>query len=119
MVMQADTAQEGIDLARRTSPALILMDIGLQDMDGYEATTILKNDAATKHIPVLAVTAYAMWKTKNGRGRRAATGSWPSRSIWRSSWSLCMRSSRNTVGQPHDRQSHNRSGMYNTRRARL
>jgi len=71
VVAQAATAREGIAYAQALAPALILMDIGLQDMDGYEATTLLKGDTGTRHIPILAVTAYAM---REDRERAFAAG---------------------------------------------
>ena len=59
-VLQARTAEIGIDLARLQIPAVIVMDIGLPGMDGLEATGILKADAATRAIPILATTSHAM-----------------------------------------------------------
>lgn len=58
--LQAVTAQEGIDMARRERPDVVLMDMQLPDMDGIEATRILKSMPETAHIPVIAVTASAM-----------------------------------------------------------
>ena len=70
-VLQAEDARAGLDLARRELPALIFMDIQLPDMDGLEATRLLKGDPATRAIPVVAVTAYAM---KGERERILAAG---------------------------------------------
>lgn len=53
-------AEEGILAARELRPHLILMDIGLPTMDGWDATRILKDDDATRNIPVIALTAHAM-----------------------------------------------------------
>jgi len=59
-VLQAPTAEIGIKLARSQIPDLIVMDVGLPGMDGLEATTVLKADATTQAIPVLATTSHAM-----------------------------------------------------------
>ncbi len=59
-VLQAPTAEIGIMLARSQIPDLIVMDIGLPGMDGLDATTVLKADATTQGIPVLATTSHAM-----------------------------------------------------------
>lgn len=58
--LEATTAADGIDLARREHPDAILMDIHLPDMNGIEATHILKTDPQTQDIPVIALTALAM-----------------------------------------------------------
>ncbi|MCG3773998.1 MAG: Aerobic respiration control sensor protein ArcB [Nitrospira sp.] len=50
----------GIELARDLQPNVILMDINLPDMNGYEALMLLSNDKATAHIPVIALSANAM-----------------------------------------------------------
>ncbi len=59
-VLKAETARDGIALARSSLPSLILMDIQLPGMSGLEATQILKADSATQSIPIIAVTALAM-----------------------------------------------------------
>lgn len=59
-VIQAWTAEEGIQKAKTLDPALIFMDISLPGMDGLTATAILKQDPSTEHIPVVALTAHAM-----------------------------------------------------------
>jgi len=59
-VIQAETAETGIEMARAESPELILMDIGLPGMDGLTATGILKQDRSTKDIPIIVLTAHAM-----------------------------------------------------------
>ena len=59
-VIQAQTAEKGIELAKDKSPALILMDISLPGMDGLEASRMLKNDPDTRKIPIVALTAHAM-----------------------------------------------------------
>jgi len=59
-VLGAVDAEAGLSLARDRHPDLILMDIQLPGMDGLEATVLLKGDAATRAIPVIAVTALSM-----------------------------------------------------------
>lgn len=58
-VMGAMNAAEGIALAAQWKPDLILMDIRMPGLDGYEATTRLKADPATRSIPVIVLTADA------------------------------------------------------------
>jgi CheY-like chemotaxis protein len=60
VVRQAGTAEEAIHKAKTDSPQLILMDVSLPGMDGLAATRALKVDPATRAIPVIALTAYAM-----------------------------------------------------------
>ena len=59
-VVQAVNGLEAIAQARAEVPDLILMDISLPELDGWEATRRLKADAATRAIPVIALTAHAM-----------------------------------------------------------
>jgi two-component system cell cycle response regulator DivK len=59
-VISATDAEAGLTIARAEKPNLILMDIQLPGMDGLEATRLLKQDAATRAIPVIALTALAM-----------------------------------------------------------
>jgi CheY-like chemotaxis protein len=58
--LDAETAEIGLSLAREAHPALILMDIQLPGMNGIDALAHLRADEATRHIPVIAVTASAM-----------------------------------------------------------
>jgi two-component system cell cycle response regulator DivK len=59
-VITAKDAEAGLILARDGQPDLILMDIQLPDMDGLEATALLKGAEATRAIPVVALTALVM-----------------------------------------------------------
>ena len=58
--IEAADGEQGITLARTKQPDLILMDVMMPKMDGLEATRILKADAVTKDIPIIALTSYAM-----------------------------------------------------------
>lgn len=58
-LLSAFDAKTGIEIARREQPDLILMDIRMPEMDGLEATQIIKSDVNIMHIPVIALTAEA------------------------------------------------------------
>src|SRR5215471_14989642 len=58
--IEAGTAEDGIQLAGSRKPDLILMDIQLPGISGIEALKVLRNDAKTSGIPVIAVTASVM-----------------------------------------------------------
>jgi two-component system cell cycle response regulator DivK len=60
VVLAAVDAENGVTLARTQHPDLILMDIQLPGMDGLAATALLKQDAGTSTIPIIALTAMAM-----------------------------------------------------------
>jgi two-component system cell cycle response regulator DivK len=59
-VVIAIDGQAGIDMASSTNPNIILMDLSLPIIDGWEATRRIKADPATQSIPVIALTAHAM-----------------------------------------------------------
>jgi two-component system cell cycle response regulator DivK len=58
--LEAETAETGLALTKSQRPDLILMDIQLPGLDGYEATRCIKADSELRRIPVIAVTAFAL-----------------------------------------------------------
>jgi two-component system cell cycle response regulator DivK len=59
-VIEARDGQAGIDAAHREMPGIILMDVSIPLIDGWEATRRLKADPATAKIPIIALTAHAL-----------------------------------------------------------
>ncbi len=59
-VMLAANGRQGIEMARSSLPDLVLMDLSLPEIDGWQAARILKNGEDTRHIPLVALTAHAM-----------------------------------------------------------
>lgn len=59
-VLTAEDGRLGYELVAQVMPDLILMDMSLPVMDGWEATRLIKNSPETRHIPVIALTAHAM-----------------------------------------------------------
>jgi len=59
-VLEAVDGQQAVDRARAETPSVILMDLSLPIMDGWEATRLLKADDSTRSIPIIALTAHAM-----------------------------------------------------------
>jgi two-component system cell cycle response regulator DivK len=59
-VVEAVTGLEGVREAERHTPALILMDIQLPEIDGYEATRRIKSQPDLRHIPIIIITSYAL-----------------------------------------------------------
>jgi len=70
-VIEAQDGVEAVELARTTQPDLILMDISIPRMDGWEATRILRGDSRTSAIPIIALTAHAL---ADDRERAAEVG---------------------------------------------
>jgi two-component system cell cycle response regulator DivK len=56
-IVSAGDGEQGLSLARAAAPDLILMDITLPGMDGWEVALLLKADQSTRHIPIIALTA--------------------------------------------------------------
>jgi CheY-like chemotaxis protein len=71
VVIEALDGVQAIALARSTRPDLILMDISIPVIDGWEATRILRADPSTREIPIIALTAHAL---ANDRQRAAQVG---------------------------------------------
>jgi two-component system cell cycle response regulator DivK len=59
-VMVAEDGERGVEMAKSEQPDLILMDLELPVIDGWEATRRLKADAATRGIPIIALSAHAL-----------------------------------------------------------
>ena len=64
-VVLAVDGEEGVAKAQSDAPALILMDMSLPGIDGWEATRRIKADSQTSHIPVIALTAHALTSDRN------------------------------------------------------
>ena len=70
-VIVATDGDQGVARARSDAPALILMDLSLPVLDGWEATKRLKALAETHHIPVIALSSHAMaWRPRSSTGSR-------------------------------------------------
>ena len=59
-IVMAEDGQEGVDMSKSENPDLILMDLSLPVMDGWEATSTIKENDNTKDIPIIVLTAHAM-----------------------------------------------------------
>jgi two-component system cell cycle response regulator DivK len=68
--LEAATGEEALELAYARVPDLILLDMSLPGIDGWEVTAELKRNARTKHIPIVALTAHAL-QTERQRTERA------------------------------------------------
>ena len=70
-VVTAETGEEGLEKARQTTPDLVLMDVVMPGLNGFQATRMLTKDAATKDIPVILCTTKAqetdkVWGLRQG-----------------------------------------------------
>ncbi|MEK6536919.1 MAG: response regulator [Actinomycetota bacterium] len=79
-VVQAKGGREALEVAQREQPELILMDLQLPEMDGLEATRLLKQGESTKHIIVVALTAHAMLGDEE-KAREAGCGGYIAKPI--------------------------------------
>lgn len=70
-VVLAVNGSDGIRMARTEAPDVILMDLNMPDIDGWEATRLLKESSDTKHLPIIALTAH---ETAGNRERLIAAG---------------------------------------------
>jgi two-component system, cell cycle response regulator DivK len=80
-VLEAVNGEKGVAMAAERRPDLILMDIQLPIVDGYEATRRIKANPELRHIPIIAVTSYALAGDDVKRWQRDATAISPSHSV--------------------------------------
>jgi len=73
-VIEAKTGEEGVELAVKEKPGLILMDIQLPGIDGLEATKKIRSSEADEKIPIVALTSYAMPGDKEKALKAGCTG---------------------------------------------
>lgn len=73
-VSRAATAEEALELCRAKAPELVLMDVVLPGMSGFQATRQLSRDEATRHIPVLIISTKGMETDKAWGMRQGARG---------------------------------------------
>ena len=73
-VIEARSGEEGVELAIKEKPDLIIMDIQLPGIDGYEATKRLRKSEADGEIPIIALTSYAMAGDKKKALKAGCTG---------------------------------------------
>ena len=59
-ILIAVDGMQGIEMARREAPDIILMDMSLPDVDGWETTRRMRSDDALRDVPIIALTAHAM-----------------------------------------------------------
>jgi two-component system cell cycle response regulator DivK len=73
-VIEAQSGEEGLRVAQQTPPDLVLMDLQLPGIDGTETLRRLRQDALGAHVPVVAVTAFAMAEDKERASRAGFDG---------------------------------------------
>jgi CheY-like chemotaxis protein len=74
LTVSAETGAEGINLAHQEKPDLVLLDMMLPDMDGWEVLRSLKSDPITQHIPIVLFTAADSEVLESTARQRGATG---------------------------------------------
>jgi len=99
--IEAETGEEGMQLARERRPALILMDIQLPAMNGIEALGELRADPTTRAIRLSPSPPRSWLRTVGRSWRRASMASRASRSACGSSWRQCVGSWRNLNADVH------------------
>jgi len=72
--LEAATGEEALELAHSRLPDLILLDMSLPGIDGWEVTTELKRNPRTKHIPIVALTAHALQSERQRTERVGCDG---------------------------------------------
>jgi two-component system cell cycle response regulator DivK len=72
--LEASTGEEALELAHARLPDLILLDMSLPGIDGWEVTAQLKRNATTKHIPIVALTAHALQSERQRTERAGCDG---------------------------------------------
>ncbi len=106
-VKSAQTAEDGLALVRAERPDLIVMDIQLPGISGLDATRLLKQNPATRPIPVIAVTALAM-KGDEERIRAAGCDGYLTKPLrYQQLWGL-ISALLNDSGLPNPKPSHER-----------
>jgi len=95
-IIEAENGEQALAAVAKQRPDLILMDIQLPIMDGYEATRRIKADASLRSIPIIAVTSYALTAKDTRRERPAAMTMCRNPSVhancWRKLGSTCPKS---------------------------
>jgi two-component system cell cycle response regulator DivK len=93
-IIEAENGELALAAVAQRRPDLILMDIQIPIIDGYEVTRRIKADPALKSIPVIAVTSHAIGDGEEKAGRLAAMILWPSHtahvSYWRRLANTCL-----------------------------
>jgi two-component system cell cycle response regulator DivK len=72
-LMEAQDGEDGVAVAQKELPDLVLMDVQLPKMSGLDATRALKADARTKHIPVIIITSFALSGDREKAAEAGAT----------------------------------------------